>query len=314
VNGLTKITGVALAAGIFSMSAMAGQGNGAPSGPHYNLNIIGVENPKKSQMTGSNRHTIFMPLYTQSKGVKSVTFDPVTGERIADMEIEGQIWLMPGNDFRVCDGNGFDLAYGCDDNELGDWDTCAYVDDVYQCGVISKKQGAVFELPCNMNITGDGYDSDGDSIPDTALDSLVDCEHGLTTDGEIVALDPKDYPPQANYQVWARALGKLDGSLTMTTCATVQGDSGDELECSLESAVLTRTRGQQYFADVTDELTSLVVYVCVDWDATEEVCLDTDVVRFALFSGGTYDWFWNYANDGLRLAQLRFYHLDDIKN
>ena len=100
----------------------------------------------------------------------------------------------------------------------------------------------------------------------------------------------------------------------MTTCATVVGDSGTELECSLESAVLTRTRGQQLFADVTDELTSLVVYVCVDWNDVDEICEDVDVVRFALFSGGTYDWFWNYANNGLRLAQLRFYNLDDIKN
>ena len=292
------------------MGAFAGQGNGAPAGPHYNLNIIGVENPKKSTMTGSNRHTIFMPLYTQGKGVKSVTYDPVTGERIAGMEIEGQIWLVPGEDFRVCDGNGFDEAYGCDDNELGNWDSCAYIDDVYTCGLISKKYGATFELPCNMNITGNAYDSDGDGVPDTTLDGLVSCTEGITADGDIVDLDPRDYPPRASYQVWARALGKIDGGATMTTCATVM----DELQCSLENAVLTRTRGKQYFADVTDELTSLVAYVCVERDADTHECIDVDVVRIALFAGGTYDWFWNYANDGLRLAQLRFYYLDDIKN
>ena len=32
-------------------------GNGAPSGPHYNLNIIGVDNPKTADMTGSDGHT-----------------------------------------------------------------------------------------------------------------------------------------------------------------------------------------------------------------------------------------------------------------
>jgi hypothetical protein len=37
-------------------------GNGAPSGSHYNLNIIGVENPKTADMDGSNRHVIFVPL------------------------------------------------------------------------------------------------------------------------------------------------------------------------------------------------------------------------------------------------------------
>ena len=40
----------------------AGGGNGAPSGAHYNLNIIGVDNPKTSTLTGSDRHTIFVAL------------------------------------------------------------------------------------------------------------------------------------------------------------------------------------------------------------------------------------------------------------
>ena len=114
----------------FSATALAGNGNNAPTGAHYNLNIIGVENAKKSMMTGSNRHTIFVPLVTKGKGVKSVKngeTDDGTDFKIPDVEIHTQIWLMPGEDFRVCDGNGFDLAYGCDDNPLGDWDTCAYI-------------------------------------------------------------------------------------------------------------------------------------------------------------------------------------------
>jgi len=37
-------------------------GNGAPSGPHYNLNIIGVTQTKTADMTGSNGHVIFVPL------------------------------------------------------------------------------------------------------------------------------------------------------------------------------------------------------------------------------------------------------------
>ena len=42
--------------------AFAQTGNGAPSGPHYNLNIIGVEKAKTDDLTGSNRHTIFVAL------------------------------------------------------------------------------------------------------------------------------------------------------------------------------------------------------------------------------------------------------------
>jgi hypothetical protein len=37
-------------------------GNGAPSGAHYNLNIIGVPKDKTADMTGNNGHRIFVPL------------------------------------------------------------------------------------------------------------------------------------------------------------------------------------------------------------------------------------------------------------
>lgn len=37
-------------------------GNGAPSGAHYNLNIIGVSKGKTADMTGSTGHRIFVPL------------------------------------------------------------------------------------------------------------------------------------------------------------------------------------------------------------------------------------------------------------
>src|SRR5438445_10399461 len=38
-------------------------GNGAPSGAHYNLNIIGVPRDKTADMTGDNGHRIFVPLW-----------------------------------------------------------------------------------------------------------------------------------------------------------------------------------------------------------------------------------------------------------
>lgn len=42
-------------------------GNGAPSGPHYDLNIIGVPKGKTADMTGDNGHRIFVPLDGQTK-------------------------------------------------------------------------------------------------------------------------------------------------------------------------------------------------------------------------------------------------------
>ena len=101
----------------FALSGFAQTGNGAPNGAHYNLNIIGVENPKTSPMTGSDRHTIFVALGNKNSAVIS------------------RIYLTPG-DFQVCDGNAFDAAYDC-------------------AGTQIQGQGAVFQLPCNTNVPAD---------------------------------------------------------------------------------------------------------------------------------------------------------------
>ena len=43
------------------------QGNGAPSGAHYNLNIIGVDKGKTADMTGNMGHRIFVKLEGKTK-------------------------------------------------------------------------------------------------------------------------------------------------------------------------------------------------------------------------------------------------------
>ena len=83
---------------LLATPAVAQTGNGAPSGPHYNLNIIGVENPKNSTLTGSNRHTIFVDLGRNGT-------------------VTSNIYLTPG-DFKVCDGNAFDAAYDCQGTQV----------------------------------------------------------------------------------------------------------------------------------------------------------------------------------------------------
>jgi hypothetical protein len=45
---------------------VTGLGNGAPSGAHYNLNIIGTTD-KSADMTGNDGHRIFVPLYGSTK-------------------------------------------------------------------------------------------------------------------------------------------------------------------------------------------------------------------------------------------------------
>ena len=87
------------------------------NGPHYNLNIIGVENPKTDPMTGGDRHTIFVALGSKTSSVTS------------------RIYLTPGP-FAVCDGNAFDTATACD-------------------GSLVAQQGAVFQLPCDTAVQTD---------------------------------------------------------------------------------------------------------------------------------------------------------------
>jgi len=186
-----------LTAALASNAGLAQNGNGITTvGPHYNLNIIGVTNGKNAPLTGSDRHTIFVPLYTNGKNGPDT--DPVPG---------ADIWLTQGP-FTVCDGNAFDAAYDCNGTQIA-------------------KQGAVFQLPCNTNITT------------AAGTTLVPCTTGAT----------------ASYNVWARVVGTPGGSSTLTTCAT-EPITG-VLVCSTKKAVLVRMKPNK-FTNVTDALTSLV--------------------------------------------------------
>lgn len=99
------------------------------------------------------------------------------------------------------------------------------------------------------------------------------------------------------YSVWARALGKPGGSSTTTTCAT-DPTTGD-LYCSVESMVLVRESGKQKFTNVSKDL--LYIYADLDGDGTVE--------RYSLFDSALTDYFWQYDNQGLKLAQLRFYEI-----
>jgi len=77
-----------------ALPAGAGTGNGAPSGQHFNLNVIGVANPKTTPMTDSHRHTIFVPL--QGTCGIGLTQTP---------NWDG---TYQNSDFAVLDGNCFD--------------------------------------------------------------------------------------------------------------------------------------------------------------------------------------------------------------
>jgi len=232
---------VVLGAAILSIPGFAQKttGNGAPSGAHYDLNIIGVTNAKAPSLTGSNRHTIFVPLNTAAN-------DPVPG---------ADIWLTQGP-FTVCDGNAFDAAYDCNGTQIA-------------------KQGAVFQLPCNLNIAT------------AAGTTLIPCTPGAGV----------------SYTVWARALGTPGGSSSITTCAT--DISTNTLVCSTDNnvAVFIRKNGKPEFSNVTNQLTSLVTPAgaCTTATITAGTC------TVALFGAGFQSFFWDYDNNSNKLLQVRFY-------
>jgi hypothetical protein len=93
MKSIGRFTGfftAALCGFLIAPPAHAGNGNGAPTGAHYNLNIIGVSKEKKALMkdpnvTGGYGHAIFVPLEGTTK-----------------------ILLAEGPDFQVLDKNGTD--------------------------------------------------------------------------------------------------------------------------------------------------------------------------------------------------------------
>lgn len=120
------------------------------------------------------------------------------------------------------------------------------------------------------------------------------------TDGTAAFQLPSPDPDNdglTSYSVFARALGKPGGSSTTTTCATDPSDG--ELVCSMESMVLVRNSGKSTFTNVSRQL--LYIYADLDGDGTAE--------RYPLFDDALQEYFWEYDNQGLHLAQLRFYEI-----
>ena len=101
------------------------------------------------------------------------------------------------------------------------------------------------------------------------------------------------------YSVYARALGKPGGSSKTTPYVT---DADGTTWYSTDSMILIRGTGKSKFANVTKEL----LYIWADLDG------DGDLDRLPLFGDAAYQYFWEYNNNGLKLAQLRFYEVSTI--
>ena len=80
-----KLSTVILTTALASSTLAFAKGNDAPSGSHFNLNIIGVPKDKIADMSDNNGHRIFVKLDGKSK-----------------------INLKEGDEFKVLDANGTD--------------------------------------------------------------------------------------------------------------------------------------------------------------------------------------------------------------
>ena len=76
-------------------------------------------------------------------------------------------------------------------------------------------------------------------------------------------------------------------------------DADGTIWYSTESMVLVRGTGKSSFTNVSKEL----LYIWADLDG------DGDLDRLPLFGDAAYQYFWEYNNQGLKLAQLRFYEV-----
>jgi len=109
------------------------------------------------------------------------------------------------------------------------------------------------------------------------------------------------------YSVYVRALGKQGGSAKMQTCYTDGADTwcAVEIEGGVSQITIERGKGKQTFDNVSKDLLYVDVCLAVDLDTGE--CTDSEVIP--LFGDEALEYFWDYDNDGLKLAQLRFYEI-----
>jgi hypothetical protein len=129
--------------------------------------------------------------------------------------------------------------------------------------------------------------------------SVVDAD-GTDGTAAFQLPNPDNGEGQLAYSVWVRALGKPGGKASMSTCftefetASTWCNSGDLV------VKLSRVAGGSKFVDVSKQL----LQVCADVNTDPTV---TTLQLVPLFSDLGTDYFWEYDNDGLKLAQMRFY-------
>jgi hypothetical protein len=164
-------------------------------------------------------------------------------------------------------------------------------------GVGDKSTGGKIFVPlyntsgiCRIFLTEGAFGvKDADCIKDLRADFTLPNPNAAANNGV------------SDYAVYIRALGKPGGSAQMTSCFIEFNPNTQQNEeyCSAEHVQVARFAGQSPATDVTRQTLS----VC--WQADD----DADLEREYIFNDSNRDYLWKYDNNGLRLAQLRFYQI-----
>jgi len=136
---------------------------------------------------------------------------------------------------------------------------------------------------------------------------VIDCDG---TDGQAAFQLPNPDPDNTGtteYSVYIRLRGKPGGDIIMDTCAT-DPLTGEEICYDYKVVEVRETgHGKNKFRNVSTELLYIYAWVCVDYNEVTEQCEEYEYMRVPLFSDVLQDYLWQYDNNGVRLAQLRFY-------
>ncbi|PYN50962.1 MAG: hypothetical protein DMD94_26250 [Candidatus Rokuibacteriota bacterium] len=190
---------IALAVPVYAGSNL--NGNGLPSGAHYNLNILGKDHCPGDDLKGTNRHTIMVKLNFSDINPNNIVGD--NPGNITALDKTNKIFLYPG-DFAVLDGNACDgdgAAFQLPNNSLPGLDgILGTADDVLGAvyEVFARELGKPMTPGTNSFITTCGISAGLDGIVGTNPVTLTNDDEIVCSSENVILFRDKGKPRAQN--------------------------------------------------------------------------------------------------------------------